>query len=1037
MRHAGSALVIILTAALGPVVTTSNCLAASPPHAAGEATISQTTVRSGNHKDFGRVVIDTTRKNSYRLDRDGDSVTLHFRDDVALGSAPSVPRDMLSVSTHGAVVELTLKHGTGFHASRLDGRVVLDALDPPYKSGPDPNKHADKTPPPKPDPMAQPEQKAPVSRRPAQAVPTEHTNTITQPNDPATTGPTMAPRFLTMASSAELGGRSPKPPTRPQAPLAAAPVAVEAQPLSAPSKPGVPQSNVAQQATIDITQQTPPGRDVMPEGAGPLGLRARRLRLPKEMDGSAFLVPFGSTTAAAAFQHGGITYIAFDERRPIDMAALRNDPVFGDASVQLLAQGTLVRLKLPPTRFMALTQMPQGWRIAALAAQPRLRPVPQTFSDGRLNLADEQSATVISMADPDTGATLLVGTQHRPGQGVAMTRRSTDFILHPTLQGVVVEPLADSIVLRPVPSGFVLGGGPAGLALSPPMSMTDMMMEAAHLTRRLSIPTFPTAVLLQDALKQVAGAAAAPPLARGPIHRAAAQSLMALGFSAEAESLLHMASDQDPKEAASAQTGFLTAIAALLAGRPKEAKALADSRLDGTDEIALWRAVRHAMLDEGSPAAAAVFASTAPLVAQYPQAIRDHILPLIVETMVQGGALAPAARLLNAFKDDPVMAPKLAYANALMREANGSTAQALTMLDALAAGHDQFDRARAAVRAVELRLTAGTLDKTQAADALDKLLYAWRGDARELALRERIADLRSQTGAWHLALAGLRQAETDFPEQAMAIKTRLKGMFVAMIRDQGFKRTPPLEFVAMVDENTDLIPAAADDEPLEQALADRLVALDLPDRAKPVLQKLLRTAKSTIAKARFGVSLATLDQREGNDAGAKADLLASEGPDLPPDLTEQRMILLAQTVARLGKPAEAVASLAQLRTGHTTAARAQILEDAADWAGAAQAWADCVSLTVPASGLLDQAAAKTVLRLATATARANDDAGLADLRARFNERFGTGPIGDMFRLLTAEPIRTSGDIGRSQREMSLAASLPTDLKALQASRGTR
>ena len=90
------------------------------------------------------------------------------------------------------------------------------------------------------------------------------------------------------------------------------------------------------------------------------------------------------------------------------------------------------------------------------------------------------------------------------------------------------------------------------------------------------------------------------------------------------------------------------------------------------------------------------------------------------------------------------------------------------MLDTLANGHDQFDRARAAVRAVELRLAAGVLDKTQAADALDKLLYAWRGDARELALRERVAELRGQTGAWRVALATLRQAADRFSRPGRA-----------------------------------------------------------------------------------------------------------------------------------------------------------------------------------------------------------------------------------------------------------------------------
>jgi hypothetical protein len=43
----------------------------------------------------------------------------------------------------------------------------------------------------------------------------------------------------------------------------------------------------------------------------------------------------------------------------------------------------------------------------------------------------------------------------------------------------------------------------------------------------------------------------------------------------------------------------------------------------------------------------------------------------------------------------------------------------------------------------------------------------------------------------------------------------------------------------------------------------------------------------------------------------------------------------------------------------------------------------------------------------------------------------------MFRLLTAEPIRTTADIMRSQREMSLAASLPAGLKAASSGAATR
>jgi hypothetical protein len=92
---------------------------------------------------------------------------------------------------------------------------------------------------------------------------------------------------------------------------------------------------------------------------------------------------------------------------------------------------------------------------------------------------------------------------------------------------------------------------------------------------------------------------------------------------------------------------------------------------------------------------------------------------------------------------------------------------------------------------------------------------------------------------------------------------------------------------------------------------------------------------------------------------------------------------------------------------------------------------------VLANGPLDEVGTRTILRLATATARAGDESALAALRGKYTGRMSAGPLGDMFRLLTAEPIRTSGDIERSKQEMSFAESLPASLKALQSSAVTR
>jgi hypothetical protein len=974
MNASGTLRAVLAAAVLVSLVDAGTACADGP---ASVTPASVTTVRSSSTGKSGRITIDTSGKAGYTLDQDGDHVVVQLTDSAPLAEPPTLPHNAVSLITDGLTLDLVLEHGVRLRPSRSGGRIILDlsdAADTPPSQGASNTAH-----PPRPGPP------------------------------------------LSMALSPELGGRSTV--------AEAAPVET-ALPLVKPAEPKPPPVAPNKQTAGPETQQA--SRDAMPVD-GPVALRARRTRLPKEIDGTAFLVPFSNTTAAAQFDVGDTTYVVFDERRPVDMAALTADPVFAAASVRLLPAGTLLSLPHAVALSIALTQLQQGWRIAALNGTPKRETIVAAVVDGRLNLAAEQPGDVVTMADPDTGATLLVGTQHRPGQGVSSGRHSAEFILRPTAQGVVVEPLSDVITLKQIPTGFSLMGSAAGLALSPPSRANALLLDAAHLTRRLNFSTMPADALMRLASKQLDEAAASPPLARGPRHRAAAETMMSLGLSAEAEGLLHMASDQDPKEAASADTEALTAIAALLAGRSDEAAALSDVKLDGTDEINFWRAVRLAMQDEGSPRAAAVFATTAPLVFQYPKPIRDHVLPLIADTMIQGGEIEPAAHLLSQVKDDPL----LGYARALLVQAEGDSTQALTLLDALANGHNQFDRARAAARAVELRLAMGTLDKSQAADALDKLLYAWRGDTRELALRERVAQLRGQVGAWRVALAMLRQAEVDFPDQAAPIRDRLKDAFAAMIRDQATTTMPPIDFVAMVDENTDLMPDAGDDEAVEQLLADRLLDLDLPGRAKAVLSKLMAQAKSAASKARFGATLAKLSAREGDDAAALAALKASQSEDLPADLTEQRLIGQAESMARLGDQAGAAAILDRVHTTRTAESRAQILEAAEDWAGAEKAWADCAGLSVPASGTLDEGQARIVLRLATATARAGDEAKLGGLRDLYGQRIATGPLGDMFRLLTAEPIHSLADIGRSQREVSLAASLPADLKALRGASATR
>ena len=944
----------------------------------------EVTIRSGSHPGYGRVVFDAPPHTTYRVVREGDQLTVQFAGDVTLKDGASPPHNVSALHADGNQATLTLVPGSTVHESRLGSHVVIDVFDP----GADATAH---TQPPQPQPPA-----AAAAKPPAP--------------------PPRAPPPRAQAAGARLADNSgPTQPSPVAEPLLPPPPQPEAASSRLPAAPPIAASPAAVAA----------GATASPQPLEPPPFQAQPASLPPDTQGAAFTVPFPADVAAAVFRRHGETLVVFDQRQPIDLAALQSMPAFASAQVDLLPAATVIRLSPPAGATVTLAKASQGWTVAAVSPAPQMRPISVQAGNNAMGLRAQAPGGVVTLQDPSTGGALLVGTQRQPGQATLVQIVTPQFELLPTEQGVVAYPFADTVALHKAADGFALTTAPAPLLVS--RLDTDMLSDPAVLTRRFAFPDLPPEQLTEQLAKHIAEAGDKPLLARAPARRAAALDMISLGMDAEAEALLQLTAGDDPRQAASADIACLTGIAALLAGRPAEADGIDDPRLSGTDELDLWRALRLASQNEGSPQAAAALISSAALLLGYPPGIRDKVLPLAAETMAQGGAVAAAQELLSRAKG----LPGLDLANAMLSEAQGNTAAALARYDALAVSRDQYVSTRAAVRAINLRLATGKIDKRQAAEALDRLLYAWRGDRRELALREELAGLRQTLGEWRQALILLRENESLFPDKAEAIHTRLQQTFDALLQDGAADRMPPLEFVALVDENTDLVPNTSQGEAIEEKLADKLVALDLPERAAPVLDKLMHAAPAGPGRATIGLRLGTLRLHEGDIGGALAALDASEAPGLPAALTEQRTLLRADAQARSGHVAGAINLLAGLDSAAAAAERADILEQAKDWPGADRALAAYAARTVPESGNLTDEARHLLLRLATAAAHAGDESMLAALRARDDGRIGTGPLADMFRLLTTDPVHGMADLSRSARTVGLAKALPSALEAMQ------
>ncbi|MBN9507476.1 MAG: hypothetical protein J0I21_00010, partial [Alphaproteobacteria bacterium] len=594
--------------------------------------------------------------------------------------------------------------------------------------------------------------------------------------------------------------------------------------------------------------------------------------------------------------------------------------------------------------------------------------------------------------------------------------------------------VSDADTLRVARPGFILqpGSGRA-LALGAPDAEVQAVADAARLTRRWDFPRLPVPALFRRLQAAMDAAANAPAQSRTALRLAAVQAQLALGMGAEAEALATLTETEDARAAEAPDAPGLAAVAALLAGRVDEAAAIDDPRLTGSDEVALWRAVRTALRHEGAPEAAPVFAATLPLLLAYPAPLRARLLPLAAETLALGGERAAAHALLDARKDDAT----LDYARALLDEAEGHAAPALAILDRLALSSDRRTRARAAVRAVELRLRIGGLTAAQAAEALDRLIYAWRGGAHELALRLRVAALDAESGKWRAALALLRETAAGavadgWPAQRAALHRRLQETFAAALAADAQKPMAPFDLVSLVDENPDLLPQGEAGHALAIRLADRLAALDLPQRAAPLLRKLVDGTLPGAARAELGERLAALELAQGDPTAALTALSGSVATDLPEALNARRTITFARASAARGALGPAVATLAALDTPAADEARAGILETAKDWPAATAALIAFAARSVPQDGTLDEAQGRILLRLASAAAQAGEEVVLTTLRTRDLPRMPPGKLADMLKLLTDGPVQNLPDLPRAAQEAALAQELPGALHALDA-----
>ena len=942
-------------------------------------------VRVGQHDDFTRLKFDWPQSVEYRVEASAGRAKIQFDRPAPIDLAAlrdALPRSVAQpeLIDNGTGISFAIPRTAQVRHFRSGLAVVVDVMAAP-----------DAAPAAGPAPVVAAGTPAPVASASA-----------------ATAAAPSAPAPSAIASTApgaplQIAAAGAPPPAAP--PQAAAPPS--APPAAAPTGLAIPA--VTSPALAQAPEVKPPEvKPVAPAEQGPsvaVSYAAGRIRFA-----------WHQAPAAAVFARGGSVYVLFDKPARFDLSGLAGNPKrptdrLAPPEVLEVTGGSGLRFSVPAHLNPQPLHDKDGWSLV-LRNEPH-RPqsvaavtVESATADGpRVAVAMSGAESLLTLTDPERGEPMRVVPVRNAGLGVDSGRQFAQFDILPSNQGLVVVPRADGIGVRQVGNNIVVGANRGLLAAPAATAAAPTRVDSGARTALNFARWLGTDLDFNETRQTLVRAVAeAEPGQRPAARFDLAQFFLARDHAADAVGELNVLASDGTRYAADPALKALRGAARVMLQDGSGAKAdLADAQLVNDPAVLPWRAGAAGLRGEWAEADQ-LFRRAGRLPVNYPPEMRQRLLLLAAEAALNAGDSGRVNDLLDSLQRGDVPArvrAQVDYLRARALIASDDRKGALPILQRLASSSDQWSRAHGEYLLVDQLLADNAITPEEAIERLDRVRFVWSGDDLEYRLLKRLGELQIEHGDVRSGLTRLREAVSHFPDNPdnAAIRARMTDAFAGLYDANAERKLPPLTALSLYDDFRDLTPPGARGDTMIQNLADRLVAMDLLDRAGELLDYQIKNRLSGAEKSRVGARLAVVELLDRKPKAAIAALDDTDAPKLTPELTAERRHLKARALSETGDAKGALALLDGDTGRDADQLRAEIEVRAQNWGQAAQVIDRLVG--DPGEGVYDAARRRQILNLAIAYALAGDAEGLRSVRDRFGDKMNVGATKDAFGLVTA------------------------------------
>ncbi len=748
-------------------------------------------------------------------------------------------------------------------------------------------------------------------------------------------------------------------------------------------------------------------------------------------------------TRAVIFSRADVGYIVFDKKISLSPTALLNGAkaLVDIQTFEMATKSSGYRFAVPPGSSMQATLDGTAWKIfvskkhESFSVTTTLIAQPDFALGARLLLPLPDAPDPIRFTDPIVGDDLILVPLGQ-SQAFNVRRQMADLTILPAAQGLVIKPLTDKVIARAVSDGIEISAQ-GGLMLSRVFDTGTVQQSASKIKAAAagkSIFDFAawrgkpgesfteTRQSLQQTIVDV------PETERNRARMELARFYFARGQGEEASSMLEYIAKQVPDLRFHADFMALLGAAKILAYRSEEGLGdLTTSALVDQPEVGLWQAVGLAQLREWQKAED-LFSTRENILAGYPEPFYSRFFVLAIESAIAANQSHEAADWLNYVSNTPhaeAIDPALNFLRGAIDAQAGHAREARIAWKKAETSSDRLYKVRAELALIDLDVAEGSLTPAQAADRLEALRFAWRGDDLELDILHRLGQFYIRAKNMKAGMAVLARATALYPSNPMSgtmrdeMATAFRDIFLGTASD----KLSPLDALSLYRQYRDLLPSDKNRDSIMLRLAERLIAVDLLDQASSILEDLAKNHFQGQDKESAVLRLAAIRLLDHKpvEALAALDILGKDA--LQPPAQTQRLLLRARALSEMHRDDEASALLKDAPGADAALLRADIAMRAQNWDEAAKI---LLALVGPSSDkALTSEQADWLTNAAIAFALADDQANLDKLAIDYDKAMEAMPQSGAFKMLT-RPEKTG-----QMRDLATAQSQLTQVDMFQ------